>query len=79
MSGLAYMLHPAWLGYIFPTLAILTVLFALLLFDAYRKKDKRKMKLFGGLLLLSALLLIGWCIRLLLWLQELQRMVPPHF
>lgn len=79
MEGLAYMLHPEWLGWIFPILAILTALFALLLFDAYRKKDKRKMKLFGGLLLLSTLLLMGWCIRLLLWLQELQEIVPPHF
>ena len=79
MEGIAYMLHPAWLGWIFPILAILTVLFALLFFDAFRKKDKRKQKTFGILLLISALLLIGWCIRLLLWLQELQQMVPPHF
>ena len=64
---MAYMLHPAWLGYIFPTLAILTVLFALLLFDAFRKKDKRKQKIFGILLVIFAVLLIGWCIRLYLW------------
>ena len=79
MEGLAYMWHPAWLGYIFPALAILTALFALLFYDAVHKKDKKKMKVFAMLLLLSALCLIGWCIRNLLWLQELQKMVPPHF
>ena len=79
MEGLAYMFHPAWLGYIFPALAILTALFALLLFDAFRKKDKKKMKIFVILLLISALCLIIWCIRILLWLQELQQMVPSHF
>ena len=79
MEGLAYMFHPAWLGWIFPILAILTALFALLFFDAFRKKDKKKIKFFGILLLISAVLLIGWCIRIFLWLQELQQMVPPHF
>ena len=79
MEGLAYMFHPAWLGWIFPILAILTALFALLFFDAFRKKNKRKQKTFGILLLISAVLLIGWCIRILLWLQELQQMVSPHF
>ena len=79
MEGLAYMFHPAWLGYIFPALAILTALFALLLFDAFRKKDKKKMKIFVILLLISALCLIIWCIRIFLWLQELQQMVPSHF
>lgn len=79
IEGLAYMLHPAWLGWIFPILAILTALFALLLFDAVRKKDKRKQKTFGTLLLISALLLVGWCIRLYLWFSELAQMVPPHF
>ena len=76
---MAYMLHPAWLGYIFPTLAILTVLFALLLFDAFRKKDKRKQKIFGILLVIFAVFLIGWCIRLYLWFSELAQRVPPHF
>ena len=76
---MAYMLHPAWLGYIFPTLAILTVLFALLLFDAFRKKDKRKQKVFAILLLISAVFLIGWCIRLYLWFSELAQRVPPQF
>lgn len=79
MGGLAIMYHPAWLGYIFPALAVLTALFALLLFDAFRKKDKMKIKPFAILLLISALCLISWCIRILLWLQELQQMVPPHF
>lgn len=79
MEGLAYMFHPAWLGYIFPALAILTALFALLLFDAFRKKDKKKMKIFVILLLISALCLIIWCIRIFLWLQELQQMVPSLF
>lgn len=79
MGGLAIMFHPAWLGYIFPALAILTALFAFLFFDAFRKKDKKKMKTVAILLLISALCLIGWCIRILLWLQELQQMVPPHF
>ena len=79
MEGLAYMLHPAWLGYIFPILAILTVLFSLLLFDAFRKKDKRKQKVFAILLLISAVFLIGWCIRLYLWFSELAQRVPPHF
>ena len=79
MEGLAYMFHPAWLGWIFPILVILTALFALLFFDAFRKKNKRKQKTFGILLLISAVLLIGWCIRILLWLQELQQMVSPHF
>ena len=79
MEGLAYMFHPAWLGYIFPALAILTALFTLLLFDAFRKKDKKKMKIFVILLLISALCLIIWCIRIFLWLQELQQMVPSHF
>lgn len=79
MEGLAYMFHPAWLGWVFPILSILTALFALLLFDAHRKKDKKKMNLFGGLLLISAVSLVGWCIRLLLWLRELQEVVPPHF
>mgnify|MGYP006967343071 FL=1 len=71
MEGLAYMFHPAWLGYIFPALAILTALFALLLFDAFRKKDRKKMKIFVILLLISAICLIGWCIRLYLWFTEL--------
>ena len=71
MEGLAYMFHPAWLGYIFPALAILTALFALLLFDAFSKKDKKKMKIFVILLLISAICLIGWCIRLYLWFAEL--------
>lgn len=79
MEGLTYMWHPAWLGYIFPALAILTAFFALLFFDAFRKKDKKKMKVFAMLLLISAIGLVGWCIRNLLWLQELQQMVPPHF
>ena len=79
MEGLAYMFHPTWLGYIFPALAILTALFALLLFDAFRKKDKKKMKIFVILLLISALCLIIWCIRIFLWLQELQQMVPSLF
>ena len=79
MEGLAYMFHPAWLGWIFPILAILTALFTLLFFDAFRKKNKRKQKTFGILLLISAVLLISWCIRIFLWLQELQQMVPPHF
>jgi len=79
MEGLAYMWHPAWLGYIFPALAILTALFALLLFDAFRKKDSKKMKIFGILLPISVLCLIGWCIRLYLWFAELKQMVPPHF
>ncbi|MBR5269754.1 MAG: hypothetical protein IKU21_04540 [Anaerotignum sp.] len=79
MEGFAYMLHPAWLGYIFPALAILTVLFALLFFDAFRKKDKRKQNVFGSLLVIFAVLLIGWCIRLYLWFSELTQMVPPHF
>ena len=71
MEGLAYIFHPTWLGYIFPALAILTALFALLLFDAFRKKDKKKMKIFTILLLISAICLIGWCIRLYLWFTEL--------
>ena len=79
MEGLAYMFHPAWLGWIFPILAILTALFALLFFDAFRKKNKRKQTTFGIFLLISAVLLISWCIRIFLWLQELQQMVPPHF
>lgn len=79
MEGLAYMMHPAWLGWIFPILAILTALFTLLFFDAFRKKDKRKQNIFGILLLISAVLLIGWCIRLYLWISELVQMVPPHF
>ena len=79
MEGLAYMFHPAWLGYIFPALAILTALFALLLFDAFRKKYKKKMKIFVILLLISALCIIIWCVRIFLWLQELQQMVPSHF
>ena len=79
MEGLAYMFHPAWLGYIFPALAILTALFALLLFDAFSKKDKKKMKIFVILLLISALCIIIWCVRIFLWLQELQQMVPSHF
>ena len=79
MEGLVIMYHPAWLGYIFPALAILTALFSLLFFDAFRKKDKKKIKPFAILLLISTLCLIGWCIRNLLWLQELQQMVPPHF
>ena len=70
MEGLAYIFHPTWLGYIFPALAILTALFALLLFDAFRKKDKKKMKIFTILLLISAICLIGWCIRLYLWFTE---------
>ena len=79
MNGLAYMLHPAWLGWIFPILAILTALFGLLFFDAFRKKDKRKQKFFGIFLLIFTLLLIGWCIRLYLWLYELQQQIPPNF
>ena len=79
MEGLAYMFHPARLGWIFPIFAILTALFALLFFDAFRKKNKRKQKTFGIFLLISAVLLISWCIRIFLWLQELQQMVPPHF
>ena len=71
MEGLAYMFHPAWLDYIFPALAILTALFALLLFDAFRKKDSKKMKIFTILMLISAISLIGWCIRLYLWFTEL--------
>ena len=71
MEGLAYMFHPAWLGYIFPALAILTALFALLLFDAFRKKDSKKMKIFTILMLISAICLIAWCIRLYLWFAEL--------
>ena len=71
MEGLAYMFHPTWLGYIFPALAILTALFALLLFDAFRKKDSKKIKIFTILLLISAICLTGWCIRLYLWFTEL--------
>lgn len=64
---MAYMLHPAWLGYILPALSILTALFVLLFFDAFHKKDRRKQKVFGCLLMIFAVLLIGWCIRLYLW------------
>lgn len=79
MNGLAYMLHPAWLGWIFPILAILTALLALLFFDAFRKKDRRKQKSFGIFLLISVILLIGWCIRLFLWFYELQQRIPSNF
>ena len=79
MEGFAYMLHPAWLGWVFPILAILTALFALLFLDAFRKKNKRKQKVFGILLVIFTVFLIGWCIRLYLWFSELSQMVPPHF
>ncbi|WP_458406877.1 hypothetical protein [Anaerotignum sp.] len=79
MEGIAYMLHPQWLSWILPILAVITLVFLAQVIDAHRKKDNQKKKLFGILLLISILLLAGWCIRLLLWLQELQQMVPPHF
>lgn len=79
MEGVKYMLHPQWLSWILPALASITLIFLAQFIDACRKKDAQKKKFFGILLLISVFLTAGWCLRLFLWLQELQQIVPPHF
>ena len=71
MNGFAYMLHPAWLSWILPILCVITLIFLAKYMDARRKNNNQKKKTFGVYLLISMLLLIGWCIRLFFWFCEL--------